>query len=130
MYILGIDYGDKRVGLALAHDIAKLPQPLKTVQNDDSLMETIRSVVDKEDVGRLVVGLPRNMDGSLGAQAEACELFAKELEDALRLPVDMAEEMLSSVEAERSKQVEAFGVDAVAAATILERFLEERGYQQ
>lgn len=130
MYILGIDYGDKRVGLALAHDIAKLPQPLMTVQNDDSLMETIRSVVDKEDVGRLVVGLPRNMDGSLGAQAEACELFAKELEDALRLPVDMAEEMLSSVEAERSKQVEAFGVDAVAAATILERFLEERGYQQ
>lgn len=127
-YLLAIDYGDRRVGLALAHSIARIPQPLRTLENGPTLVEDIKaSVAGKRLIG-LVVGLPRNMDGSLGAQAEKCQEFGSLLSERLNMPVYFVEETLSSVEASAymdDPAAQKAGLDAVAAACILERYFEE-----
>jgi len=127
-YILAVDYGDKRVGLALGHTIARLPRPLRTLENRETLIEDIRAITKEEQVVAIVVGLPRNMDGSLGPQAEKCQVFGEKLAEALGLPVRFVEETLSSVEAAAFMDdagAKKAGLDAVAAARILERYFEQ-----
>jgi len=132
-YILALDYGEKRVGVAIAHEVARMPQPLTTLTNDDGLMSEIAKLVDAESVKTVVVGLPRSMDGGYSAQTRTAEAFAKELEQTLDVPVALADETLTSVDAEA-----ALGpgrhpkgmVDAVAATYILERYLHEHTGEQ
>jgi putative holliday junction resolvase len=127
-YILAIDYGDRRVGLALGHVIARLPRPLQTLENGPTLIEDIQTIAQQEQVTGLVVGLPRNMDGSLGPQAQKCHIFGEKLYEQLSLPVSFVEETLSSVEASaymNDAQAKKAGLDAVAAARILERYFDE-----
>lgn len=127
-YLLAIDYGDRRVGLALAHTVARIPRPLLTLENGETLVEDIQAIVEQERVLELVVGLPRNMDGSLGPQAEKCRRFGDELHEKLGLPVVFVEETLSSVEASaymNDPEAKKAGLDAVAAARILERYFEQ-----
>lgn len=127
-YLLAVDYGDKRVGLALAHAVARLPRPLCTLQNGPQLIADIQTAVAEERVVGLVVGLPRNMDGSLGSQAAKCQEFGHMLGQTLGLPVSFAEEALSSVEASSYMEVmdaQKAGLDAVSAACILERYFTE-----
>lgn len=128
MYVLGIDYGQKRVGLALASVVAKLPQPLKTVAADETLLDTIRQTVEQEQVSEIVVGIARNMDGTLGPQAARCREFGETVAEELQLPVHFVDETLSSVEAEAYVRLPAYaaaGLDAAAAACILDRYFEE-----
>lgn len=128
MYVLGIDYGEKRVGLAIASVVAKLPQPLKTIAADETLADELRRIVEQEQVNELVVGLARNMDGTLGPQAVRCRVFGEMLAKELGLPVHFVDETLSSVEAEAYYRLPAYtaaGLDAAAAACILERYFEE-----
>ncbi len=99
-YILGIDYGEKRVGLALVHQIARLPRPLRTIANDAALIDHIKQVIGDEGVGQIVVGLPRNMDGSVGFQAESAKAFYDELRSSVTTPVTLTDETLSSVDAD------------------------------
>ncbi|MFZ2513801.1 MAG: RuvX/YqgF family protein, partial [Candidatus Saccharimonadales bacterium] len=68
-YVLGLDYGDERVGVAIAQQIARLPRPLTTLQNNESLIDEIQLVADREDIGCVVVGVPRNMDGTESTQS-------------------------------------------------------------
>lgn len=129
-YLLAIDYGDARVGLALGHSIARLPRPLCTLQNGPSLTADIRAATAGEPLLGLVVGLPRNMDGSLGPQAAKCQAFGETLGRQFDMPVYFVEEALSSVEASASLHDPAAkkaGLDAVAAACILERYFTEKG---
>lgn len=125
-YILGIDYGDKRVGLALAHSIAKLPQPLKTIENNDKLISDLVRLCESEQIVELVVGFPRNMDGTTGEQAHKTQDFASDLASATKLPCSLVEEALSSVEA--GTRFPGVSVDSAAAAIILERYFEEGLY--
>lgn len=127
-YILAVDYGDRRVGLALAHSIARLPRPFRTLENSEKLIEDIQAAMGEERLVGLVVGLPRNMDGSLGAQAEKCHVFGQKLAEQLKVPVSYTEEALTSVEASTYMQdpgAKQAGLDAVAAACILERYFTE-----
>lgn len=129
-YILAIDYGDKKVGLALASSIARLPRPYDTLRNGPNLIQEIRSILKKENVTEVVVGLPRNMDGSLGAQADRCMTFGQAFALETGIPVKFAEEALSSVEAEtylKDLKGKRIGIDAAAAACILERYFSEGG---
>lgn len=131
-YIMAFDYGDKRVGVAVAHQVARLPQPLVTLANSEKLFTDIAKLASDEQVSRFVVGLPRNMDGSLGPQAERCKSFGEKLASTFDLPVEYAEEALSSVSADAylsSLRGKSVGLDAVAAAVILERYLTEGGVQ-
>jgi putative pre-16S rRNA nuclease len=127
-YILGLDYGEKRVGAALAHVVARLPRPLTTLMNSDTLLQEIGALVKQEDVGLVVVGLPRGMDGGYTAQTRAAESFASELQKALEVPVKLADETLTSVDAETHLSGGNYAkadVDALAAGLILERYLAD-----
>jgi len=127
-YILALDYGEKRVGVALSHTVARLPRPLTTLPNDDKLMSNIQQLVIDEDAGLVVVGLPRGMDGGYTAQTRAAEQFAVELRAVLAVPVELADETLTSVDAEThlgSGPYAKGDVDAVAASLILERYLAD-----
>lgn len=127
-YILALDYGEKRVGVAIAHKIARLPRPLTTLQNSQNILNDIQKLVDQENVGLVVVGLPRSMDGGYSAQTVAAEAFQKQLAQHINIPVELADETLTSVdaEAELAGKVYTKGeVDALAASYILERYLQD-----
>lgn len=127
-YILALDYGEKRVGVAVCHTVARLPQPLTTLSNDDHLMLKIQRTVADEQAGLVVVGLPRGMDGGYTAQTRAAEQFADELRAKLDVPVELADETLTSVDAQTylGDGPHAKGdIDAVAASLILERYLAD-----
>ena len=127
---LAIDYGEKRVGLAIGHSIARIANPYKTIANDDSVLDKIVEVIQSERIIGIVVGLPRNMDGSSGFQADKCKEFAKKLAEKFDKTIVFQEETLSSVEAKKvysEKIISDFGIDAAAAAVILDRFLDNRG---
>lgn len=130
-YILGIDYGAKRIGLALAHRIACLPRPFRTLENTPSAIAQIVQIVELEQVGLIIVGLPRSMDGGVHAQAERVEQFVAELKVVVPVPVDQIDETLTSVQAEeilaKSGQPakDKGQIDAMAATLILERYFQE-----
>lgn len=127
-YILALDYGEKRVGVAVAHTIARLSRPLTTLPNTETLLDDIRKLVAQEDAGLVVVGLPRGMDGGYTQQTRTAEAFAQQLATSLDVPVELADETLTSVDAESSLAGRAHTkgeIDALAAAMILERYLGE-----
>jgi len=127
-YILALDYGDKRVGVAIAHYIARLPRPLTTLPNSDTLQADIQKLVAHEKVMRVVVGLPRGMDGGYTAQTKVAESFAKNLQATLQVPVMLTDETLTSVDAEsvlNGQNYQKGDVDAMAATFILERYLAD-----
>jgi putative Holliday junction resolvase len=127
-YILAIDYGEKRVGVAIAHEVARLPRPLTTLPNTESLTNDLNELIRQEHVGLVVVGLPRSMDGGYSAQTHAAENFAKSLASMVAVPVELADETLTSVDAEDrlAGQNHTKGdIDARAASLILERYLAE-----
>jgi putative Holliday junction resolvase len=127
-YFLGIDYGEKRVGVAIAHQVARLPRPLTTLANTSGLVEDIQALVEQEGAKLVVVGLPRGMDGGYTEQTRLVEVFAQKLAAALAVPVELTDETLTSVDAEnylgQRKSVKS-DIDAQAAAYILERYLAE-----
>lgn len=125
-YIMALDYGDKRVGVALTHVVARLPQPYTTLKNTDSLLTDIQALVQKENVGLVVVGLPRGMDGGYTEQTRKAEAFAKALAEAVNIPVELTDETLTSVDAESrigGAPRDKGEIDALAASLILERYL-------
>ena len=136
MRILGIDYGDQRIGLALSDFTGTLVGRAWTLHewNLDRAIEAIAAVVKENEVGRLVLGLPKNMDGSEGPRAEKSRAVAARLTEATGLDVVLWDERRSSVEAHailhangRKEKKHRANVDAVAASLILEGYLGTRG---
>ena len=114
------------------HKVARLPRPLTTLANTEALVENIDAIILKEQVGLVVVGVPRQMDGSESTQSQECEAFARRLGQVLSVPVHTTDETLSSEEAiaaleATGKPYEKSEIDALSAALILERFDEEQG---
>ena len=129
MRILGIDYGDQRIGLALSDLTGTLVGRAWTLHewNLDRAVDAIAAVVKENEVGTLVLGLPKNMDGSEGPRAEKSRLVAERLTEATGLDVVLWDERRSSVEAHailhangRKEKKHRERVDAVAASLILE----------
>ena len=136
MRILGIDYGDQRIGLALSDFTGTLVGRAWTLHewNIDRAIEAIAAVVKENEVGRLVLGLPKNMDGSEGPRAEKSRAVAARLTEATGLDVVLWDERRSSVEAHailhangRKEKKHRARVDAVAASLILEGYLGSLG---
>ncbi|MBP9852906.1 MAG: putative pre6S rRNA nuclease [Patescibacteria group bacterium] len=121
--VLALDYGDARVGVALGNTIARIANPKEVLANDEQLMPSIQKLILDNRVDNIVVGLPRNMDGTIGSQATKAENFASELRNVSKVPVTLHEEALSSIEA--AEQYPNVAVDAAAAAVILQRYFEE-----
>lgn len=127
MNILAIDYGGKRVGLAIASFEARLPRPFKTLKNSSGLLQQLAELAKREDVSQIVVGLPRSLEGNETAQTTRCRKFAGSL-SVLSLPVALQDEAGTSSQARL--ELEAKGkpyikgaVDALAATYILEDYL-------
>ena len=134
--IMGIDYGDARTGVAISDLLCSIVG-FTTVINSRNTEKAIADIVRlarENCVGEIVVGLPRNMDGTEGARAELCRAFARQLENAAGLKVTMWDERRTTVEAHNilsqhnyHGQKRKNTVDAVAASLILEGYLAFRG---
>lgn len=133
---MGIDYGDKRVGIALSDPLGITAQGYGTLENTGGkkLFEQIVTVVKEKQVSQIVVGLPKNMDNSQGFRSEATHAFVERLKTYTDVPVTLWDERLTTVEAHgylnemdiRGKRRKAV-VDTVAACLILENYLRGRG---
>ena len=134
--ILAVDWGARRVGLAVSDPTGLIARSLPTLEarSEDLAVAAILEIIRDEEVERIVVGLPLHMDGSHGEAAETAQRFAHRLEEASRLPVEMWDERLTSRLADppardggaRSRG-KMGGVDARAAALLLQSFLDARG---
>ena len=132
MRILAIDFGEKRIGLALSDPDTRLALPLTTLnrRSDKEAIAAITQIVQDQQVSQLVVGEPLNMDGSRGDSARRTASFARKLQSATGLRCVMVDETLTSIAA-RDRLIEAGvdlrrhpeRVDAVAAQLLLEEFL-------
>jgi putative Holliday junction resolvase len=129
---MGLDYGDKTIGVAVSDEMGWTAQGLTVIRRKtpDEDFDRIRELVAEYEVGELVVGFPRNMDGSVGPRGEMCREFARSLQAKLQLPVQLWDERLTTAAAERTlleadvsrkkrKQV----IDKMAAALILQGYL-------
>jgi putative Holliday junction resolvase len=132
MRTMGLDYGDKTIGVALSDELGWTAQGLTVIRRTtpDEDFARIRELVEEHQVGELVVGFPRNMDGSVGPRGEMCREFARSLQEKLKLPVQLWDERLTTAAAERTlleadvsrrkrKQV----IDKLAAVLILQGYL-------
>ena len=135
MKIMGIDYGDARTGVAISDLLCSIVGSTAVVpsRNREKLMADILRLIQDNGVGEVVVGLPKNMDGTEGARAELCRAFADELKERCGLPVAMWDERRTTVEAHNILSAHNYHgqkrkntVDAVAAALILEGYLAFR----
>ena len=136
MIVAGIDFGNRRIGLAVSNPDQIGAYPVATIERGRSLradLVTLRARLTALEVRRVVVGLPLNMDGTVGPQARAAQVFARRLEEATGIPVELCDERLSSFEAEeRLKGIPVRGnrrklaIDAVAASVILESWLRSQ----
>ena len=136
MKIMGIDYGDARTGVAISDLLCSIVGSTTVVpsRNTEKAIADIVKLAKDNMVGEIVVGLPRNMDGSEGPRAELCREFAAKLEAATGLKVTMWDERRTTVEAHNilsqhnyHGQKRKNTVDAVAASLILEGYLAFSG---
>ena len=135
MIILGVDFGDARTGLAIC-DKGEMPaSPIGVISEHDfdRCMEKVADAAKEHRAQMIVVGFPKNMNGTIGERAELCRLFADGLQKLTNLPVELWDERCTTVSAHsylnvtntRGKKRKAV-VDAVAATIILESYLGYR----
>jgi len=136
MRYLAVDYGAKRTGLAICDPAETLASPLAVIEGQKDLPKKIAEVVEAENVEAIVLGLPLNMDDSTGPQARLVFQFAEQLEKVLNIPIHFQDERLSTFSAAEKLASADFTMkkkkkrlDAIAAAEILEAFLEQKKSQ-
>jgi putative Holliday junction resolvase len=133
MRVLGLDYGERRIGVAMSDLFGWTAQGVEVIDRKlvADPMTRIAELVRSNEVESLVVGLPKNMNGTIGPSGENCIAFAESLRQTLGLPVQLWDERLTTVSAERTlleadvsrrkrKQV----VDKMAAAILLQSYLD------
>ena len=129
---MSLDVGDKRIGVALSDPYGILASPLTIIsrQNEAVDIESIIHIVSQRQVGLIIVGLPRSMNGSLNKQAEKVKAFTQNLGKQSRVPIELRDERLSTVSARRlmqdARNKRARHDDAIAAAIILQGYLDEK----
>lgn len=128
--VLGVDYGTRRVGLALSDSARTVALPYRTLPAGPQLLDAIAAVVEREGVVEVVVGLPLGLRGQETERTREVRAFAEKLQARLGIPVHLVDERLTSLEAERRLREagrkpsrEKHRVDQVAAMLILESFL-------
>lgn len=133
--ILGLDYGEKRLGFAVSDEMEILATPLSVehCKSEAEALAIVRRMCDQTKASQLVVGLPLNMDGSHGAQAQRVEKVAEKLRAILKIPIVLWDERLSSRAAERAmtqcgvKARDQRGkLDKLAAQLMLQCYLDAR----
>jgi putative holliday junction resolvase len=132
MRCLGIDFGSSRIGIAVSDDLGMLAHPLETIPNDSEFLSRLQQIVLEKGVSRIVVGIPRNMDGSYGSAAEKAKLFLSQLKSEFAgVQLIAWDERLTTVEAQRLLHAAGRDVkksrpiiDQVAAQVLLQSYLD------
>ncbi|WP_135079116.1 Holliday junction resolvase RuvX [Terasakiella sp. SH-1] len=137
--LMGIDLGTKTIGLALSDVMRTIASPLETLTKGKFSKDVVKlkQLIDKEEVNAIVLGLPREMDGTQGKRAQATKAFASNLSREIDLPIFLWDERLSTVAVERvligeadlTRKRRAEVVDRAAAAYILQGLLDALGHQ-
>ena len=136
MRVMGIDYGDARTGIAISDLLCSIVGTTTVIhsRNTEKTVAEIQRLVKENDVGEIVMGLPKNMDGTEGPRAQLCREFAILVEEATGVKVNMWDERRTTVEAHNILSAHNYHgkkrkntVDAVAASLILEGYLAFRG---
>jgi putative Holliday junction resolvase len=125
--LLGVDVGEKRIGIARVNMIARLPEALTALHNDESFAGAFQALIDEYQPDILVVGLPRNLQGQETAQSAYVRAFSQESLLSFNIPVVFQDETLSSRVAEERLQGRPHtkgDIDAQAALVILEDYLQ------
>lgn len=135
MIIISVDYGDKRTGIAICDKLEMLASPVCVITewNQEVLAKKIVEIANEKKAEQIVVGLPKNMDGSMGFRSEACQALGTLIQSLTEVPVVYWDERLTTVSAHRilsennvrgkkRKNV----VDAVAADIILQDYIDSR----
>lgn len=129
---LGIDHGEARIGLAISDELGMLAHPLETITvKDAEPLARIAAVVAEKSVTHIVIGLPKNMDGTAGPAAQKVREFADKLRERVACPIQLWDERLTTVAAQRAlheagrntKQSRAV-IDQAAAQIILQAWLD------
>jgi len=133
MRILGLDVGERRIGVAVADESVRVALPVAVVERRElpADLDAIARLVQEQGAEAVVIGLPISLNGSLGPQAQAVKAFGQEVSDRLSLPIEYWDERLSSVEAQRrlasaghrGRKAKAKR-DAAAAAIVLQSYLD------
>ena len=137
MKYLGLDLGTRSLGLSisdLTHTIASTYKTIRYEENDyDYLLQELKKIIEQEKIERLVLGLPKNMNNTIGESAERCLNFKKLLEDNLNIQVEMQDERLTTVEAHNymieanmSRKKRKQKIDSLAANIILQTYLDRK----
>ncbi len=125
MRYLGVDFGEKNVGLASSDQELKLAFPLVVLKNDDKLLSQIEKICQEKEVGLIVVGESKNYSGQDNKIMKDIKIFVENLKGVIQLPIEMHPEFLTSVEAERVQGKNEMH-DASSAALILKSFIETK----
>lgn len=133
MRILALDHGTKRIGAAISDELKMMAQPLEFIpaQPFAAFLDRLKEILREKEVELIVVGMPRNMDGSYGPAALKVQEFAAALKTAVAQPIKMLDERLTSVQANKfliqgnvRRRERKQRVDAAAAAILLQSYLD------
>ncbi len=133
MRILGIDYGKKRVGLALSDPLMITAQPHSVLVNDKTLLEKIADIIRRSDVSKVVMGLPVSLDGSIGISAEKVKDFGAKLCALTGMPVEYMDERMTTAQVDKQmiddgvrRDRRRSVVDKIAAAVMLQSYMDRK----
>lgn len=139
MRIMGLDVGDKTVGVAISDELGISANPITVIKRTESIKKDIaevRRLAEEYSVGRIVVGMPLMLDGSVGIQAQKVEEFIEALKRRTRIPVVTWDERLTTTTAERvlleadqSRAKRKRVIDKLAASVMLQSYLERQRFQ-
>ncbi len=133
MRLMGLDVGDRRIGVAISDPEGRLAQGLTVITRTTLSRDiaAIDSIAKEQDVSKIVVGLPRRLDGTIGPQAELSQAFGRALQDKTGIPVVFWDERLSTVAAEKAmisagvkRARRKSTIDMVAATILLQSYLD------
>ena len=135
MRILAIDHGTKRMGVALSDELGMIAQPLEFIPAEPfaKFLDRLKEILSEKQVELVLVGMPRNMDGSYGPAALKVQQFVAVLKDAIAIPIQTLDERLTSAQANRvliegnvRREKRRDKVDKMAAAILLQSYLDGR----
>ena len=135
MRILGLDVGERTIGVAVSDEMGWTAQGLETIQRQSPEADYARllQLIEQYQVKEIVVGLPRNMNGTIGPRGESCQRFARQLAERTALPVRLWDERLTTMAAEKmliaadvSRKKRKRVIDKMAAVLILQGYLDAK----
>ncbi|MFC2948438.1 Holliday junction resolvase RuvX [Virgibacillus sediminis] len=137
MKIIGLDVGSKTIGVAVSDALGWTAQGLTTIKWDENNLESadeeLKNIIEEHEIGKAIIGLPKNMNGTIGERGEASQRYAEHVEKVHGIPVSLWDERLTTVAAERvlleadmSRKKRKKVIDKMAAVMILQGYLDQK----